>query len=90
MRNPKIILDVTNNFRRDIFDIHIGNFISGVSTELGGGLFRNFYIWGGKNIIEIVSSSANVQASETSHGFGTYGRGGSQNNKGITLIDTIT
>jgi hypothetical protein len=71
---------VSNILRRDVYDIHIGNFISGVSTELGGGLFRNFYIWGGKNIIEIISSSANVHASETSHGFGAYGRGGSQNN----------
>ena len=41
-------------------------------------------------MIETISSQAQMHGSETSHGTGAFGRGGSQNAEGITMIDYLT
>ena len=63
--------------------------MSGVSIDFGAEN-RAFYVWGGKSMIETISQSALVQGSQCMGGFGAYGRGGSQNAEGITMIDYLT
>ena len=88
-KQPKIIENGSKTFGNDIYSIHAGNHISGVSNEFKDEN-RNFYVWGGKTMIETISQSSTVRGSETTHGFGAHSRGGSQNTSGIILLDTLT
>ena len=75
-RKPKIVENVTTNFGNNIYRIHAGNYASGASTDFGKEN-RNFYIWGGKTMIETISNSSTIKGSESTHGLGAHCRGGS-------------
>ena len=86
---PKLNTSLVRQHRDNIYQIQAGDNFIGISTDYAE-KFKNFYMYGGKNIIWLVSQQSNFLGWETWHGLLAYGRGGSQNADGIALLDTLT
>ena len=86
-KEPRILQSVTSTFGNDICSIHAGDHISSASV---GTDQKDFYVWGGKTMIETAALSSTIRGSETAHGSSAHSRGGSQNTAGIVLLDTLT
>lgn len=71
--------------------IHAGDKISAISINQRGKIeTRKFYAWGGKNMIDTISMSAQVQGNVMKDAKGTHVRGGANNRQGIWLVDQKT
>ena len=73
---PCINKSFIRHHRENIYQIQCGDNFMGFSTDYAE-KFKNFYMYGGKNTIWLISQSSNFLGWETWHGLQAYGRGGS-------------
>ena len=80
---------MSRTFGNQLYSIHTGNHISGISVELGN-QNRNFYQWGGQSIIDMITKYSRTNGAEIDNSCGVHCKGGSQNTSDVCLIDSIT